>query len=89
MRKVYDLYKDFAIYAKSQGDTVGRKMTAPGSGYNGDSDFVRLLYTTSIDAMGVNAELYWDKLAESEASQNLKGFSCSNPREYIGLSMRG
>ena len=39
--------------------------------------------------MGVNAELYWDKLAESEASQNLKGFSCSNAREYVGLSMRG
>jgi hypothetical protein len=39
--------------------------------------------------MGVNQELYWDKLEESEASKNLKGFSCSNPREYIGLSMRG
>ena len=89
MRMVYDLYKDFAIYAKSQGDTVGRKMIAPSAGYNGDADFVRLLYTSSIDAMGVNAELYWDKLAESEASQNLKGFSCSNAREYVGLSMRG
>jgi hypothetical protein len=28
-RKVYDLYKDFAIYAQSQGDTVGRKMIFP------------------------------------------------------------
>ena len=60
MRMVYDLYKDFAIYAKTQGDTVGRKMISPSAGYNGDADFVRLLYTSSIDAMGVNAELYWD-----------------------------
>ena len=39
--------------------------------------------------MGVNQELYWDKLDGSEASDNLKGFSCSNPREYIGRPMRG
>ena len=88
-RKVYDLYKDFAIYAQSQGDTVGRKMIFPSAGYDGDADFVRLLYTSSIDGMGVNQELYWDKLDGSEASDNLKGFSCSNPREYIGRPMRG
>tara|TARA_Y100001970_G_scaffold88936_1_gene112246 strand:- start:407 stop:1156 length:750 start_codon:yes stop_codon:yes gene_type:complete len=88
-RKVYDLYKDFAIYAQSQGDTVGRKMIFPSSGYNGDADFVRLLYTSSIDEMGVNQELFWTKLSESEASQNLEGFTCSNPREYVGMPMRG
>ena len=88
-RQVYDLYMDFAVYAQSQGDTVGRKMIFPGSGYDGDADFVRLLYTSSIDAMGVNRELFWDKLQDSEAAQNLEGFSCSNPREYVGLSMRG
>ena len=80
-RQVYDLYKDFAIYAQSQGDTVGRKMIFPISGYDGDADFVRLLYTSSIDGMGVNRELFWDKLDGSEANQNLKGFSCSNSRE--------
>ena len=88
-RQVYDLYKDFAIYAQSQGDTVGRKMIFPQAGYDGDADFVRLLYTSSIDSMGVNQELYWEKLEQSEAAQNLKGFSCSNPREYTGLPMRG
>ena len=88
-RQVYDLYMDFAVYAQSQGDTVGRKMIFPGSGYDGDADFVRLLYTSSIDGMGVNRELFWDKLQDSEAAQNLEGFSCSNPREYVGLSMRG
>ena len=88
-RQVYDLYMDFAKYAKSQGDTVGRKMIFPTAGYDGDADFVRLLYTSSIDGMGVNRELFWDKLEGSEASQNLKGFSCSNPREYVGLPMRG
>ena len=64
-------------------------MIFPSAGYDGAADFVRLLYTSSIDGMGVNQELYWDKLDGSEASQNLKGFSCSNPREYIGLPMRG
>ncbi len=49
--------KILSIYAKSQGDTVGRKMIVPSAGYNGDADFVRLLYTSSIDAMGVNAEI--------------------------------
>ena len=88
-RQVYDLYMDFAVYAQSQGDTVGRKMIFPGSGYDGDADFVRLLYTSSIDAMGVNRELFWDKLQDSEAAKNLEGFSCSNQREYVGLSMRG
>ena len=88
-RQVHDLYMDFAVYAQSQGDTVVRKMIFPGSGYDGDADFVRLLYTSSIDGMGVNRELFWDKLQDSEAAQNLEGFSCSNPREYVGLSMRG
>ena len=88
MRMVYDLYKDFAIYAKSVGDTVGRKLIVPNAGYNGDADFVRLLYTSSISAMGVNGKLYWDEIAESEAGKNLTGFSCSNPREYVGMSMR-
>ena len=88
-RQVYDLYKDFAIYAQSQGDTVGRKMIFPQAGYDGDADFVRLLYTSSIDSMGVNQELYWENLEQSEAAQNIKGFSCSNPREYTVLPMRG
>ena len=64
-RKVYDLYKDFAIYAQSQGDTVGRKMIFPiSSGYDGDADFVRLLYTSSIDGMGVNREIFWTSLTD-------------------------
>ena len=88
LRTAYDSYKDFAIYAKSVGDTVGRKLIVPNAGYNGDADFVRLLYTSSISAMGVNGKLYWDEIAESEAGNNLTGFSCSNPREYVGMSMR-
>ena len=34
LRTVYDSYKDFAIYAKSVGDTVGRKLIVPNAGYN-------------------------------------------------------
>ena len=88
MRQVYDLYVDMAKYAKSVGDTVGRKLIVPNAGYDGDADFIRLLYTSSISAMGVNGKLYWDKIAESEAGKNLTGFTCSNPREYVGMSMR-
>ena len=88
MRDAYDSYKDFAIYAKSVGDTVGRKLIVPNAGYDGDADFIRLLYTSSISAMGVNGKLYWDEINGSEADKNLSGFSCSNPREYVGLSMR-
>ena len=47
-------------------------MIFPSAGYDGDADFVRLLYTSSIDGMGVNQELYWDKLDGAEASDNLK-----------------
>ena len=49
-RQVYDLYKDFADYAKSVGDTLGRKMIVPVSGYQLPEgvDFIRLMYTSSI-----------------------------------------
>jgi hypothetical protein len=89
-RQVYDSYVDMAKYAQSVGDTVGRKMIFPIAGHTlpDDKDFVRLMYTASISAMGENADLFWDKIAESEAAQNLKGFSCSNANSYIGLSMR-
>jgi hypothetical protein len=46
------------------------------------------MYTASISSMGENAELFWEKIAESEAAQNLKGFSCSNANSYVGLIMR-
>ena len=89
-RQVYDSYVDMAKYAQSVGDTVGRKMIFPIAGHSlpDGKDFVRLMYTSSISAMGENADLFWDKIAESEAAQNLKGFSCSNANSYIGLSMR-
>ena len=90
MRKVYDLYKDFAIYAQSVGDTTGRKMIVPTAGaqLRDGVDFVRLMYSSSISESGTNAELFWEKIAQSEANSNLKGFSCSNGRSYIGTAMR-
>jgi hypothetical protein len=89
-RQVYDLYKDFAIYAQSQGDTVGRKMIVPDAGAQlpDGVDFVRLMYTSSISERGTNAELFYSKIGDSEAATNLKGFSCSNARSYFGLAMR-
>ena len=90
MREVYDLYKDFAIYAQSVGDTTGRKMIVPSAGAQlpDGVDFVRLMYSSSISESGANAELFWEKIAQSEANSNLKGFSCSNARSYIGTAMR-
>ena len=79
LRQVYDLYKDFAIYAQSLGDTVGRKIIVPDSGVQlaEGVDFVRLMYSSSISERGSNADLFYSKIMGSEASQNLKGFSCS------------
>ena len=88
LRQVYDLYMDFAKYAQSQGDTIGRKFIVPSSGYTGDADFVRLLSSSPISAAGVNQEIYWDKINGSEADVNLTGFSCSDPRTYMGVIMR-
>ena len=90
MRKVHDLYKDFAIYSQSVGDTTGRKMIVPTAGAKlpDGVDFVRLMYSSSISESGANAELFWEKIAESEANSNLKGFSCNNGRSYIGTAMR-
>jgi hypothetical protein len=90
MRKVYDLYKDFAIYAQSVGDTTGRKMIVPNAGGQlpDGVDFVRLMYSSSISETGSNSELFWQKIAQSEANSNLKGFSCTNGRSYIGSVMR-
>ena len=90
MRKVHDLYKDFAIYAQSVGYTTGRKMIVPTAGAQlpDGVDFVRLMYSSSISESGANAELFWEKIAESEANSNLKGFSCNNGRSYIGTAMR-
>jgi hypothetical protein len=90
LRQVYDLYKDFAIYAQSQGDTVGRKLIVPDSGVQlpDGVDFVRLMYSSSISERGTNADLFFSKIIDSEAATNLKGFSCSNARSYFGAAMR-
>jgi hypothetical protein len=90
MRQVYDLYKDFAIYAQSEGDTVGRKMIVPDSGVQLPEgvDFVRLMYSSSISERGTNADLFFSKIIDSKASKNLKGFSCSNAGSYFGSAMR-
>jgi hypothetical protein len=90
MRQVYDMYMDFAIYAQSEGDTLGRKMIVPSAGYELPEgvDFIRLMYSSSISERGTNAELYYSKIGDSEASANLKGFSCTNARSYFGMSMR-
>ena len=89
LRTVYDLYKDFAIYAQSQGDTNGRKIIVPDAGRQlaDGVDFVRLMYSSSISERGINADRYYSSLADSEASANLKGFSCNNARTFVGMSM--
>jgi hypothetical protein len=82
--------KIFAKFAQSQGDTLGRKLIAIDSGGQLPKgvDFVRLMYSSSVSERGSNAALFYEKIEGSEASNNLKGFSCSNARSYIGQSMR-
>jgi hypothetical protein len=65
-------------------------MIVPVSGYQLPEgvDFIRLMYTSSISEAGTNADLFWDKIAESEANANLKGFSCTNAESYFGSAMR-
>ena len=46
------------------------------------------MYSSSISERGSNADLFFDKIVDSEASQNLKGFSCTNARSYFGAAMR-
>ena len=89
MRQVYDAYVDMAKYAQSVGDTIGRKIIVPTAGHSlpDSKDFVSLMYTASISSMVKNAELFCEKIAESEAAQNLQGFSCSNTTSYVGLLM--
>ena len=89
-RQVYDAYKDFAVYAASQGDTVGRKMIFPDAGMDlpDGVDFIRLMYTSSISERGKNADLFYEKLYGSEAYDNLQGFSCTNARSYSGMAMQ-
>ena len=89
-RQVYDAYKDFAVYAASQGDTVGRKMIFPDAGMAlpDGVDFIRLMYTSSISERGKNADLFYEKLYGSEAYDNLQGFSCTNARSYSGMAMQ-
>ena len=88
MRMVYDLYKDFAIFAQENGDTVGRKLIVPSSKTTSDADFHRLLYTSSVAEMGTNAALFWDKLSDSEAAKAMEGWECKNAVEYMGMAMR-
>ena len=90
LRQVYDMYKDFAIYAQSEGDTVGRKMIVPDSGYELPEgvDFIRLMYSSSISERGTNAERFYTKLVDSEAYANLEGWSCSIARAYFGTPLK-
>ena len=89
-RQVYDAYKDFAVYAASQGDTVGRKMIFPDAGMAlpDGVDIIRLMYTSSNSERGKNADLFYEKLYGSEAYDNLQGFSCNNARSYSGMAMQ-
>ena len=51
-------------------------------------DFGRLMWTSSRSERGVNADLFYSKIGDSQAAADLKGFSCSNANSYTGLSMK-
>ena len=75
-RKAFDVYKKFAIKAKSTGDTMGRKMMmAPVGAGDVEFDFVYSLYANSPSEYGRNVDNF---------SENLQGcllYTSPSPRD--------
>ena len=45
---------------------------------------------SAVDILSIfeHADLFWDKLSDSEAAQNLQGWECKNAVSYIVYGMR-
>ena len=84
MRKAFDVYKKFAIKAKSTGDTMGRKMMmAPVGAGDVEFDFVYSLYANSPSEYGINVDNFSENLQGSPEVEALNGIAeCGNGRSY-------
>ena len=84
MRKAFDVYKRFAIKAKSTGDTMGRKMLmAPVGVGDIDFDFVYSLYANSPSEYGKNVDNFGENLRGTPEAEALSTISeCGNGRSF-------
>tara|TARA_Y100001958_G_scaffold38852_1_gene25528 strand:- start:482 stop:1228 length:747 start_codon:yes stop_codon:yes gene_type:complete len=85
LRKAFDVYKKFAIKAKSEGDNMGRKILFGPSGVDDSNfDYVYSLYASSMKEFGESADNFMENLAGTSEADALSDISsCSNARTYI------
>ena len=85
LRKAFDVYKKFAIKAKSEGDNMGRKILFGPSGVDDSNfDYVYSLYASSMEEFGESADNFMENLVGTSEADALSDISsCSNARTYI------
>lgn len=89
-RKAFDVYKNFAMKARSTGDDMGRKMIFPASGIgNVDFDYVYSLYGTSPTQYGKDIDNFDANLEGTDEVKALNEISeCTNARSYTTLEIK-
>ena len=89
LRTYYDAYVDFAKMAQENGDVQGRKLIIPGPGYDGDADFIRLVYTSAVSERGEGIEFWRSELRDTDERRALVGMAdCGNGSIYVGPVLR-
>jgi hypothetical protein len=75
--------------AQENGDVQGRKLIIPGAGYDGDADFIRLVYTSAVSERGEGIELWRSELASTDERMALVGMAeCGKGSIYVGPVLR-
>ena len=81
----FDVYKRFAIKARSTGDNMGRKILFGPSGVDDSNfDYVYSLYASTMSEFGESADNFMKNLAGTPEADALSDISsCSNARTYV------
>ena len=75
--------------AQEKGDVQGRKLIIPGAGYDGDADFIRLVYTSAVSERGEGIEFWRSELYSTDERRALYGLAdCENGSIYVGPVLR-
>ena len=75
--------------AQENGDVQGRKLIIPGPGYDGDADFIRLVYTSAVSERGEGIEFWRSELRDTDERRALVGMAdCENGSIYVGPVLR-
>ena len=90
MRQAFDVYKRFAIKAKSTGDTMGRKMMmSPVGAGDIDFDFVYSLYANSPSEYGKNVDNFGENLMGTPEAEALNDIAeCGNGRSFTTVRVK-